>query len=73
MKFTENKTPKEPSYPMLMKHKQFDIVMLAIDKNRGIVIEDNRDNPWKTGSFVELEYQNFGTHNWTRIHGTIEF
>lgn len=71
MKFTEKKSPEGPSYPMLMKHKQFDIVMLAIDKNRGIVISDNRDNTWKVGTFIE--YQNFEREGWQQIHGTIEF
>lgn len=71
MKFTEKKTQEKPLYPMLMKHGQYGMVMLAIDKNRGIVMEDNRDNAWKVGTFIE--YQNFEREGWQQIHGTIEF
>lgn len=71
MKFTEKKSPEGPSYPALVKQSQCGVVMLAIDKNKGIVVEDNRDKPFKVGSF--LEYQNFEREGWERIHGTIEF
>lgn len=70
MKFTEKKAPKGPSYPMLVKHKEYGVVMLAFDRNRGIVVE-NCDTTHQIGDFID--YQNFGTGCWERIHGTIEF
>lgn len=70
MKFTEKKAPKGPSYPMLMKSKQSGVVMLAFDRNRGIVVE-SCDTTYRIGDFVI--YQNFEREGWERIHGTIEF
>jgi hypothetical protein len=71
MKFTEKKTQERTPYPVLMKHKQRDVVMLAFDRNRGLVIKDSPNSDCKIGDF--LVYQSFETESWERIHGTIEF